>query len=427
MLLERVREFLLPGEAERDQGFRRQIDLFSVAGLRILGYLDIVIPAIWLLAAWAAGYGPARERILQGAAIASVGLVTVLLSMPNWARRYARPAAAVSAWLVAIILTVSPAETYFAGQIALLMLVTVAAIPLRPMHTFAVALAITVPPIFIGTMDPAMPLFLLVLGVAGTGLTAFIYSQRTAAYRSQSSALIYERAASLGKLAAAVSHELSSPIGVLTSSVDTLLVLAARQATAPPSEQQKLVTLQAELRQTVGQSTKRLQKIVARMQGLTNLEETAVDLADLNELLREVAAHFDADAAKSGIQLEMDLEPLPPLACRPRQLSAVFSSLLSNAAKAINSHGRIVISSRDEGSEIEIRVQDNGRGVPASEIETIFDPGFMEKSGRISTRNWSLFSARQIILEHGGEIRIDSQEGRGTTVVIALPATGLGK
>ncbi len=420
MLSGRVREFLLPGEAEDDQGFRGHLARFSALGLRILGILEVVVPALWLATALVTRSDTGRDRVLQTAVIASVGAATLLASVWEWTHRWARCAAMSSVWIVAMALVASPARDYLAGQIALLVLIAVAAVPLRPMHTLLLGLAITVPPVVLGGVDPLMPLFFLLVAIAATALTAVVYSQRSAAYRSQSSAQLYERSASLGKLAAAVSHELSSPIGVLTSSIDTLLVLAARQATTGAGEQPKLVALQAELRLTVNQSLKRLQRLVARMQGLTNLEDTGVESTNLNELVREVAAQFEPDL-QGAIALDLDLAPLPALTCRPRQLMAVLSSLLSNAVKAVDGRGRIVVSTRNQGPEIHLQVKDSGRGVPAGELETIFDPGFIEKSGRISTRNWSLFSARQIVLEHGGEIRIDSQEGQGTSVLITLP------
>jgi signal transduction histidine kinase len=58
----------------------------------------------------------------------------------------------------------------------------------------------------------------------------------------------------------------------------------------------------------------------------------------------------------------------------------------------------------------------------AEELDHIFDPGFRVNGSRVSTGNWSLFSARQVLYEHGGDIIIDSASGQGTTVRILLPA-----
>jgi signal transduction histidine kinase len=70
---------------------------------------------------------------------------------------------------------------------------------------------------------------------------------------------------------------------------------------------------------------------------------------------------------------------------------------------------------------VEVSFADNGRGLNPHEIETIFDPGFKVSHGRVGTGNWSMFSSRQIVREHGGDIRIESERGKGTCVRVVLP------
>jgi signal transduction histidine kinase len=81
----------------------------------------------------------------------------------------------------------------------------------------------------------------------------------------------------------------------------------------------------------------------------------------------------------------------------------------------------VSIGTRRINSQLEVIVQDDGKGMSAEELATIFDPAFKVKSGRVSTGNWSLFSSRQIIREHGGEIEIQSSPGQGTRVRVTLP------
>ena len=107
--------------------------------------------------------------------------------------------------------------------------------------------------------------------------------------------------------------------------------------------------------------------------------------------------------------------------CKPQQLSVVFSNIITNALSAVNGQGRILISTSQEGKEIEVRIEDNGKGVDSRELHSIFDPGFRVSGGRMAAGNWGLFSSRQIVREHGGDIRIASSEGQGTRVTIALP------
>ena len=72
-------------------------------------------------------------------------------------------------------------------------------------------------------------------------------------------------------------------------------------------------------------------------------------------------------------------------------------------------------------AEVEVTIRDNGQGMTPEEADTIFEPSFKVNGSRVSSGNWSLFNSRQIVYEHGGEIRIDTAEGRGTAVHVMLP------
>jgi signal transduction histidine kinase len=266
-------------------------------------------------------------------------------------------------------------------------------------------------------------------------LTAVLYNQRRSAYewhtrsletaenlrQAETRNLLAENAASVGRLAAALSHELNSPIGALISGVDTLLLLASRQATAGPGEQQRLVVLQNELRKSIRLSTERLHEIVIRMQRFTNLDKAEIQAASLNEILNDVCALVQpAYKGRSSIELNLASD-LPELICRPQQLSAVFANLLNNALEASGEGGAVQVSTNANTGSLQVLIRDNGRGLDEHELATIFDPEFKVTHGRVATGNWSMFSARQIVREHGGDIHIESRKGEGTRVSIELP------
>jgi signal transduction histidine kinase len=102
-------------------------------------------------------------------------------------------------------------------------------------------------------------------------------------------------------------------------------------------------------------------------------------------------------------------------------LTAAFSTLLSNAIQAVNGDGRIAIQTRGRGDEVEVTIRDNGRGMTPEEADTVFDPGFKVAGGRVSSGNWSLFNSRQIVYEHGGDIRMETAPGQGTAMHVTLP------
>jgi signal transduction histidine kinase len=355
--------------------------------------------------------------------------------------------------LVTVSLLISPIDTeaddFIPSQITVVTLVGVVLIPLRPLQTFAFGVSTGLIYLVATTVvadwhypaktpDPRHWVFIIILTLLATGLTMVVYSQRSDrwfAHRNEVAAaeelrsvekrmLLSEHAASMGRLAAAISHELNSPIGALVSGVDTLLLLGSRQAASPPQEQARLVLLQSELRRSVKASASRLQELVSRMQRFTNLDKADVQQINLNTMLNDVAALLEPQW-KTKANVTLDLEEVPLLTCRPQQLGAVFYTLVANAIDAVNGDGRITISSRRRDDLIEVLIADNGRGMTAEVLGGIFDPGFRSKGDRVAAANWSMFSARQIIREHGGDIHVSSGVGKGTTVSVTLPSAGV--
>jgi signal transduction histidine kinase len=223
------------------------------------------------------------------------------------------------------------------------------------------------------------------------------------------------------RLTAALAHELSSPIGALSSGIETLVAVCVRQAQSPPENQQRFVDMQADLRRSLQDSLDRLRKTVNRIQRLTNLDEALTQHANLNELVNE-AVSLMRPQGPAGTRFDLDLHPVPDVNCRPQRLMAVLCSLITNSIQALTGEGRIAISTHQRESVLEVKIEDNGRGIPADQLVRIFDPRFEVSGGRVSTGNWSLFMSRQFMKEQGGDIRIQSSLGKGTTVCLTLPA-----
>ncbi|HUS08207.1 MAG TPA: ATP-binding protein [Bryobacteraceae bacterium] len=456
MWQERIARHIHAGAAERDEEFRHEIQRLSHIGLQVVGGVQIGVAAFMLLARFLVAPDPLtfRLRLSEGLLVIATGAACLLLSHIRIFYRYSRLLAALAGVFVTGVLIWyslrlsafdASADDFIPGQITLVMLVGVAAVPLRPTDTLLfgfltesiyVMLSLLAQRLNIvhTGLDAIYVLFVCMLTLLATGLTAVVYWQRQSNYqahlntvsaaedlrKAEARNLLTQNAASVGRLAAALSHELNSPIGALVSGVDTLLLLAARQATSSPSEHQRLVILQAELRKSVKESTDRLKAIIQRMQRFTNLDKAEIQEANLNDLLTDVTALMEPEY-KGRAKVELDLQPVKPLVCRPQQLSAVFSNLLGNAVQALNGDGRVRVATRQADSQIEVSIEDNGRGVDQAELATIFDPGFKVSHGRVSTGNWSMFSSQQIVREHGGDIRIQSAPGEGTRIHVVLP------
>ena len=159
---------------------------------------------------------------------------------------------------------------------------------------------------------------------------------------------------------------------------------------------------------------------VERMKHLTNLDRAEVQVVDLNELWTDTVSLLSAELEEK-VELKLELKPLPPIKCRPQQLSAVFSNLLRNAGAAIEDKGMIQVTTDVHDAEVILEVRDNGKGIAADRLPNLFEPTFKVTGSRVSTTNWGLFVSRSIVAEHGGQIEIDSVKGKGTTARILMP------
>ncbi len=460
----KLREFLLPGDAERDEKFRAEILKLSVRGLTVIGLIEIGGPLFTLLGRFVLRLttehaGPPIQGLsyIQTAGGVSIGVLTLLVARSEWGRARARLLGCISGWLIgahlittwlALARTYPVASHYLPNSLTIVLLVGIAALPLQPLHTLAVGVAIEAYSLTAwrgavhwgivqaSDWDALMHLFSLMVILICTGLSALLYAERRAEHDAHQRALavaealsaaqgrvmLAESTASLGRLAAGLLHELNSPLGALSSAASTLMAVSAKLPAATPEQQVRLLALQDELSRSLLGSVQRLQRIVSRVWNLTNLEDADLLPTDLNEMLLGVASLYDERVRERSVKVELDFQPMPAVACRRQQLKAVFTVLLDNAAQAVSDQGWIKISTRRRNQEIEVKLADNGKGIPADQLRSIFSPGFTTRGERVEARNWGLFSARQMVRAHGGEIVIRSEPGSGTEVTITLPA-----
>ena len=394
------------------------IDYWEPLAVVILGVAAFVFSLLARFRSWARLFGMA-----QGYAVALVMIVYLVLRSVD---------SPEFVWLIG-------------GNLVSVMLVGIAALPLKPLQMLAFGLllslshlaALLVGPSFglwtgsslVGTMAPLMATFM------GTGLTVVIYHQRRSAYwarqqaeqsfedlqSAQSRLLLSENAASQGRLAAALSHELNSPIGVLNSSLETMVSVYKKQQEQATEEISRLAELFDSTAGAARDSSDRLRAIVDRIQRFTNLDRAEVQTADINELLEDTASLLGSEFDDLA-ELEWNLGQLTSLRCRPQQISAVFANLLRNAAESIDERpGKIWIRSLQRKGEVVVEIRDNGRGIASERLPGLFEPAFTVSDGRVSTTNWGLFSSRNIVVNHGGDLVIQSSVGEGTTATITLP------
>jgi signal transduction histidine kinase len=220
----------------------------------------------------------------------------------------------------------------------------------------------------------------------------------------QAEAVRTERLAGLGRMAAAIAHELNNPVGVIMGYANLLL----RRDGAP--EREMLVAIEEE--------AERCQQVIAGLLELTRGSVLQVTPVALRALVDDVVARLRVAGAPAGVEVTVEGEA-QALADEPR-LRHVLTNLVGNALEAAGAQGRVSIAiSATEGGGASVTVGDNGAGVREEDRTHIFEPFFTRKANGTGL---GLSIARAIARAHGGDVDLVATAGAGATFRLTLPA-----
>jgi len=235
-----------------------------------------------------------------------------------------------------------------------------------------------------------------------------------------------EKITSQAQLAAAVSHEVNNPLGVVKSNNQTIQSIIAKlknlkgdNAESVKEEMHKLTELLTSLTDTNQLSVNRIEELTAKLKRFTNLDRGEIQNVNVTELLKDSADLLNNDVnMRDRTTITGENEII--IKGNPAEFSELFTQLIKNSTEAIKLEGSVEITVGRDDTNVKIRFKDSGKGISEEALAKIFEPNFKTKDGRITT-GWGLFIARQIVNSYGGEIRIDSTEGIGTTTEVILP------
>jgi two-component system, NtrC family, sensor kinase len=236
--------------------------------------------------------------------------------------------------------------------------------------------------------------------------------------RTQNSLIQSEKMASLGRLAATVAHELNNPLfGVVTYA--RLALKQIRRCALPLEDKESL----SEKLAVIERESRRSGEIVKNLLTFARKAPHKVAEQDVNVLIGRAVAVVKHRLALQQVTVETILDPnLPKITCDEGQIQQVLLVLLVNAADAMPDGGALRISSevRADGAEVAVAVRDTGAGIPRDAMHHIFEPFFTTKADSQGS-GLGLAIAHGIVAQHGGEIAVKSEAGRGTEFTIALP------
>jgi two-component system, NtrC family, sensor kinase len=262
---------------------------------------------------------------------------------------------------------------------------------------------------------------------------------RTAALKAAQSQLVQsEKMASLGKLAASIAHEINNPLaGILTASKLLLRTLAEG---SPDDPNRTLFTKHLTL---VERETHRCTAIVRNLLDFARQREPTFKEVDVNACVDEALSLVRNQIVLQKITLAKQLEPVPTVQADFGQLRQAFLNIVLNACEAMPDGGTLTVASRtvdagradapgapadapgaradaSDGRSVELEVRDTGVGIEPEHLSKILDPFFTTKE---KGTGLGLSVVSVSLTKHAGKLDIRSEVGKGTSVLIRLPAS----
>jgi GAF domain-containing protein len=266
---------------------------------------------------------------------------------------------------------------------------------------------------------------------------------------AQANLIQAEKMASLGQLTAGIAHEIKNPLNFVNNfaGLSVELLDELRETTAPA-----VATLdddqRAEIDETMVMLTGNLEKIVEHGRRADGIVKSMLEHSrggtgerrsvDLNGLIEEALnlAYHGARAQDQSFNITLEREygaTLKPIEVAPQEITRVFLNLFGNGFYAANKRVRengdgsfrpsLAVATRDLGDAVEVRIRDNGTGIPTEIRDKLFQPFFTTKPTGEGTGLGLSISYDIITQQHGGTIEVDSRVGEFTEFTIRLPRT----
>ncbi len=256
-----------------------------------------------------------------------------------------------------------------------------------------------------------------------------------------------EKLASLGRLAAGVSHEINNPLAFVVNNLsvlrrdvlDTMRVLDKYReggdhlAKADPGLAAEAARLEEEidlpyLRENLprvfdssAEGLRRVRAIVQNLRDFARLDEAEFKEVDVNAAIQSTLEALRHESYTKAIRVETAFGELPPVTCHAGKINQTFLNILLNAIQASEREGLIEVRTRPDGdAAIMVEVEDHGSGIRPEDLPHIFEPFFTTKPVGAGT-GLGLSVGYGIVRDQGGTIEVESVVGRGSLFRIRLP------
>jgi len=243
---------------------------------------------------------------------------------------------------------------------------------------------------------------------------------------TQDQLLLNEKLAGLGQLVAGITHEINNPIGTVISSMDVLERCLAKiedslKDSKAGEELAEMLKIAEDNVKVSADAGDRIALIAKSLKNFAALDESDYQVINIHQGI-DNSLTLLAGELRDRVTVIRQYGEIPKIACYPGQLNQVFMNLFKNASQSISGEGSIEVRTSQDNNHIKIEIADSGRGIPSTKLNRIFDFGFTAGDTRMKMSS-GLSTAYNIIQKHRGKMKIESMEGKGTTVSLFLPIT----
>lgn len=224
---------------------------------------------------------------------------------------------------------------------------------------------------------------------------------------AQDKLILSERLVAMSHLVQGVAHEIRNPVTTIGGFARRIKKILKRN---PEVDKYLNVILE---------ESERLESLVTQVHEYTSVLAATLAMDDIRATLHEVVNKFEPIAQQQGVTLVTKIdESLPLTRMASSQIMTALSNIMENALEAMPNGGELVLETKQRNSQLFIKILDTGHGIRQEYLNSVYDPFFSSKTHGAGL---GLAVVYQIVKNHDGEITIQSQEGKGTSVTIQLP------
>ncbi len=245
------------------------------------------------------------------------------------------------------------------------------------------------------------------------GRLASTFNNMCASIRQAREDLIrQERISTIGRLSGSIVHDLRNPLAAIYGGAEMMV-----DADLPPSHMKRLAG-------NIYRASRRIQELLQDLLNVSRGKSAAPELCRLREVASAASDSLASVAESQGVAISLSIPPEIEIPLDRSRMERAFVNLIGNALEAMPEGGQVRISASIDQDSVLIQVEDTGPGIAPEIRQNLFQP--FVTAGKRNGLGLGLALTRQTVIEHGGDLWVESQPGHGARFVLRLPSAPVG-